>query len=176
MWIIILIILIIIILIYFLMQNSEVRSVPFININKFLGIWYEIARLPTSFERNCKNSTAIYSLKTTYPNLTVNVINTCLINNQQISIQGTLIPAKNTHLITGTSILSPGEFLVNFGNDFSPYNINFVDDNYQYAIVSSNKNKMWILSKHPQINNSTYQTLVLTANKLGFNTHNLLKN
>ncbi|AGF85089.1 putative lipocalin R877 precursor [Moumouvirus goulette] len=176
MWIIILIIILIILLIYYLMQNSEIKSIPYVNINKFLGIWYEIARLPAPFEQNCKNSRAIYSLKTTYPNLTINVINTCQVNNQQIAIQGTLIPAKNTQLITGTSILSPGEFMVNFGNSNSPYNINYVDETYQYAIVSSNRKKLWILSKNPQIDNNIYESLVSIANKLGFDINNLIKN
>lgn len=176
MWIIILIIIIIIILIYFLMQNNEIKSVPDVDLNKYLGVWYEIGRLPASFEQNCKNSIATYSLKTTYPNLSIDVVNTCDVNGRQIKIQGTAVPANNTQLIEGTSILSPGELLVSFGNDFSPYNINYVDNNYQYAIVSSNRDQFWILSRSPQVDNYTYQSLVSIANKLGFDTQNLIKN
>ncbi|AKI80605.1 putative outer membrane lipoprotein [Acanthamoeba polyphaga mimivirus] len=181
MWIIILIIIIIIIVILLTKHNLEPYSnldiqsnlniQSNLDIQRYMGTWYEIARLPTSFEKGCVNSTANYQLLE--PNK-IQVINNCEINGRINSVTGVAVPAPNTHIVSG--FLTPASLVVNFGYGFSPYNVIFVDDNYQYAIVSGGNDTLWILSRFKNIDQQIYNELLTIANIKGYNTDYLVKN
>ncbi|AHA44945.1 putative lipocalin [Hirudovirus strain Sangsue] len=169
MWIIILIVIIVIITIIF--SKRDVVSQSNLDIQRYMGTWYEISRLPTSFQKGCVNSTANYQLLE--PNK-IQVTNNCEINGRINSVTGVAIPAANTRIVSG--FLTPASLMVNFGYGFSPYNVIFIDENYQYAIVSGGNDTLWILSRFKNINQSTYNQLVTIVYNQGYDVNNLIRN
>jgi apolipoprotein D and lipocalin family protein len=114
-----------------------------VDLTKYQGIWYEIARLPNDFENNCTNSIAIYSSN---DNGTMNIQNQCMINNEIVTVNGIAYPQFPTRQV--------GHFKVYFHNEPTPgeYNIIYIGSNYQYAMVgTTDRKKLWLLSRTPYI-------------------------
>lgn len=166
-----LILIIVLILIYLIYQNTnnQTLNIATINIQKYQGLWYEIARLPVYFQQGCQSSTAYYKLLN---DNTVDVTNRCIVNNQIIEVHG--IAKPKYRVVNGYTL---GTFEIKF--DDSPfageYNVIYVDHGYRYAIVGSkNRKSLWILSRYSKINNQNLQQLLLIAQANGFNTNKLI--
>jgi apolipoprotein D and lipocalin family protein len=147
--------------------TNELSTVQKVDITKYLGTWYEIARLPNRFEKDMKCVTATYSLK---KNGKIKVLNKGfkITKNKYVSAKGTAwIPNNNF----------PGRLKVRFFWPFSgDYYIIALDENYQYALVGDPSRKyLWILSRTPVLDQKTYDMLVKLAKDKGFDTDNLLK-
>lgn len=135
-----------------------------IDLNKYMGKWYEIARIANDFQPNMNNVVAEY-----IPNIdgTITVINTGYINGQRKRIIGQAINIGHDDLLK-----------VSFDNNiYSDYKILAIDENYQYAlVVGENENFLWILSRMPYIDKTIYDKFIDIANKNGFNTDKLIIN
>lgn len=135
-------------------------------VERYLGIWYEIARLNHFFEKNVHYATAEYSLKN---DGTINVSN-----------QGYNKKKKKWTSITGTarfqSSQNIGALSVTFFKPFSgAYNIVLLDDNYQYAlVVGNNLSYLWLLSRFPTIPEATKDLYLQKARELGYDTSKLI--
>jgi len=181
--IIILFIVLIFILWFILKKTKKINNllpiVPQVDLNRYQGLWYEIARLPTYFEKGCIGATASYQLNN---DKTINVLNKCTISGEEISVTGIAFPDFN-EIIPGSNIY-PGSFTVRFApNPISKskvsgeYKIIYLDPNYQYAMVgTSNRNNLWILSRKNSINNTTFNMLIDFAKKYGFDINKLIIN
>jgi len=136
-----------------------------INVNLYLGKWYEIARFPNWFEKNLVGVTATYSLKS---NGKIQVLNQGYI--------GTLNGEKK-EAIGEAWLADPqntGRLKVSFFWPFAAdYIVLALDDAYTYALVGSNQDYLWILSRTPQLNPDIYDQLVTKAKKLGFDVSKL---
>ena len=132
------------------------------DINQYLGKWYEIARIENEFQPKMEQVTAQYNLiRENY----IEIINSGYIKNKQIQIIGRAVPSdKETTL------------KIHFAPDvYSFYNILFVDDNYQYALVSGNsKDYLWILSRTPELDKNIVDKLIDIAKKEDFKTSDLI--
>lgn len=132
-----------------------------IDINKYLGKWYEIARIPTVFQRDMTKVTAEYVLN---EDKTINVINSGYVNGELIKVTATALTTDKDDLLKIT--FSP--------YIYSDYKILAVDENYQNALVGGEStNKLWILARTPRIDKHTYTKFISIANKNGYNTQNL---
>lgn len=137
-------------------------------LNKYLGTWYEIARLPNRFEKDLVGVTATYEMR---DDGKVAVIN----QGYKNTLDGKLKKA------TGKArIPDPAEarlevsFFWIFYSDYYILDLDTVD--YQYALVgSSSDNYLWILSRTPQLDEETYDRLVAEANDRGYYTDQLFK-
>lgn len=125
-----------------------------LNIEKYMGKWFEIAKKPFFFQRNCKNAIAYYSLNK--ENMTISILNTCKTRSGRIK------KAKGIGYFTK----KPNVLLISFSM-FAPksaYIIEFVDQKYQYAIVGSvNKKYLWFLARKAHINQTIFENLVSIA-------------
>lgn len=138
-----------------------------IDVNKYIGKWFEIARIPTVFQLNMKNVTAEYIRDEN--NTSIKVINSGYVNGELKQITGLALPTEKDDL-----------FKVSFFNGVntvavsSDYKILAIDEDYQYALVGgSTPNYLWILSRTPNIPQREYNTLVNIAKKNGYNVKNL---
>ncbi len=62
-------------------QNNELKTVDYVDINKYMGLWYEIAKIPNKFQKHCiKGITAHYSIK---KNGEIKVINSCIDEDEE---------------------------------------------------------------------------------------------
>ena len=140
----------------------ELQTVDFVDMDRYLGKWYEIARYPHSFEEGCYGATAFYKKK---KDGTIKVINQCRIG----SLQGILKEAIGE--ATVGDIKTNSKLKVQF---FWPFKGNYwiihLDKDYQNAIVSEpNRQFLWILSRSPEMNSQKLETLKGILLKKGFN-------
>ncbi len=135
------------------------------DLNKYLGKWFEIARIKNFFEPDMTNVTALYKLDN---NGDIVVVNEGYLGGIPIQIVGT---ARTTNV---DKILEVSFF----NNVFSDYKILFVDDDYQYAVVGGKSTDyLWILSRTPQLDKNILTELFKIAkdNKYNINRISLTK-
>lgn len=134
-------------------------------VERYLGKWYEIKRLDHSFERNLKNVTANYTLE----------------KNNEISIINRGIDEKNKERLfeaVAKQTEVPNFFKVhpkNFPIVSAQYNVAWISDDYNYAIVTSSSYEyLWFLSRERTIPLNIYNSMLEKAKKLGFKVENLI--
>jgi apolipoprotein D and lipocalin family protein len=136
-------------------------------LSKYLGTWYEIARMPAPFEKDLVAVTATYSLK---PNGMVNVLN----QGHKKTIDGEKSVANGKAKFAGDP--SRGHLKVSFFWIFyGDYIIVDLDkDNYQYALVLSPPKYAWILCRKPMLDKIVLERLIEKAKGLGHDTSKLI--
>jgi len=137
------------------------------DLNRYLGTWYEIARLDHFFERGLVNVTAEYSLR---DDGGVKVVN-----------RGFDPKKAEWREAVGKAYLadkrSVGRLKVSFFWPFyAPYNIIALDrEGYTYAMVcSGNTSYLWILSRTPTLESAIRDRLIAGAKDWGFDTNDLI--
>ena len=152
-------------------EQSNIKVVDSIDVNQYLGTWYEIARLDHSFERGLQNVTANYSKN---ENGTIKVINRGFDTkkNEWKEAEGKAYFVDSANRDGSNT----GKLKVSFfGPFYGSYNIIELDKPYyNYAMVTSGKNYLWILSRTPQLTYPIKQHLVARAKELGFATDDLI--
>ena len=136
-------------------------------IDRYLGSWYEIARLDHSFERGLSAVTAEYSLR---DDGGVRVVNRGYNENS-----GEWDEAIGKAYFVGASDV--GQLKVSFfGPFYGGYNIIELDKSgYQYSLVAGpDRDYLWILSRTSQMQPDVLQSLVNKASELGFATDELI--
>lgn len=134
--------------------------------NKYLGSWYEIARLDFVFEKNLNNTTAEYSLN---EDGSIKVVNRGynFIKNKYVASTGKVKFAGDSN---------EGKLKVSFfGPFYSGYNIIALDSDYKYALVAGESLKyLWLLSREKTMPNNIKEAYLKTAEDLGYNTSELI--
>ena len=120
--------------------NAEPTTVPSVDLQRYLGKWYEIGTIPQSFQKGCQCVTAEYSLR---EDGQIGVINSC----RKDAPTGKLKLAKGRAKIEDK--VSNAKLRVTFFWPFyGDYWIIGLDANYRYALVSDRKGKtLWLLSR-----------------------------
>jgi apolipoprotein D and lipocalin family protein len=149
-------------------------TVPVVEVPRYMGKWYEVARLPAFFQRNCVDSTAEYSLNS---DGMVAVVNRCLDGN------GKSKEVKGIARVVNTK--SKAVLEVKFTEWFSAfippqkegnYFIIWLSPDYSTAAVGVPSRKyLWILSRKPQMPEPEYQRIVAHCRKLGFPVDKLIR-
>jgi lipocalin len=133
-----------------------------------MGTWYEIARLPHRFQKDCYASRAAYTLR---PDGEVDVVNSCYKG-------GPSGPLSEAHARARRQPgASPGQLEVSF---FWPmwahYWIIELAPDYSYAVVGHpGRRYLWILSRTPHMAPQQYQDIVARMQALGFPTQQLVR-
>lgn len=145
--------------------NQAVAVRPF-NKEKYLGKWYEVARLDYKFEKNMNNVTANYSLK---DDGTIKVVNRGydFVEKEWKEAIGKAKPAGEP---------DEGKLKVSFfGPFYSGYNVIALDDDYTYALVAGkNLDYLWLLSRKITIPEKTKLEYLTLAKKIGYDTDALI--
>jgi len=143
-------------------------TVKELDLNRYLGTWYEIARFPHSFEKGLVGVTANYSLRADGK---IRVIN----KGYENSLNGKLSVAEGKAKIPDKA--DPGKLKVSFFWIFyADYYVLELDAEYKYVMIGSSSPKyFWILSRTPQMDESTYNMLLDKARKRGYNLDKLEK-
>jgi lipocalin len=149
-------------------QMIDKTTVKELDLNRYLGTWYEIARFPHSFEKDLVGVTATYSLR---DDGKIRVIN----QGYKNTLDGELSVAEGKAKIPNK--LEPAKLKVSFFWIFyGDYNVLELDENYQYVMIGSSSPKyFWILSRTPQMDSATYEMLLEKARKRGYNLDKLVK-
>ena len=146
-------------------ERTSLEVVPHVELEKYLGKWYEIAHLPFRFEDDCTDITATYSLS---KDGNVSVLNECLKDGKLKQAKGKAkVVDKNTGAKLKVSFFWP------FSADYWIINL---CENYDYAVVGSPSRKyLWILCRTPQMDDKLFSQLVESVKSKGFNMENLIK-
>jgi apolipoprotein D and lipocalin family protein len=140
-------------------DNQPLEAVPFVDLSRYLGTWYEIAAIPQRFQKGCVGVTAEYSLR---KNGDIEVVNTCIQDTLDGEVRRVRGKARVVDKATGAK-LKVSFFWPFWGS----YWIIGLDADYQWAIVGHpNRNYLWILSRSPQMDDALYDKLLeLIADK-----------
>ena len=140
-------------------DNSTVKSV---DLNRYLGSWYEIAKYDHYFERDLDYAMARYTLR---DDGKIDVLNTGIKDGRAKDAKGI---AKTTDV--------PGLLRVSFfGPFFGDYRIMMLDEAYQYVLVGGSTDKyLWILARTPQLDDATLSLILAEADRRGYDTSKLI--
>lgn len=133
---------------------------------KYLGQWYEIARMDFRFERNMNNVTANYSIN---PNGTIRVLNKGFDYKKKVWKQ-----AEGKAKFAGDPKLAMLKVSF-FGPFYAAYNVIALDKDYKYALVAGkNLSYLWILSRETTIPVEIRESYLALAESIGYNTSALI--
>jgi apolipoprotein D and lipocalin family protein len=155
-------------------SRGELPTVASVDLSRYAGTWYEIARLPMWFQRHCVDSKAIYSNR---PDGAVGVHNECVTNSggvEQAEGVATVVDAKTNARLT---VVFDNWFARLFGSSREGnYWILDLDPEYRTAMVGTPDHRfLWILSRTPQLDKATYRRLVERAQQLGYPVSDLIR-
>lgn len=145
-------------------SDTPLTTVAEVNLERYLGRWYEIARYDSRFERGCDGVTADYAMR---EDGLISVINTCY----REGLDG---PAETAD---GRARVVPGSSNAKlevsfFGPFWGDYWVIELDEaEYQWAVVSEPRGRyLWILSRTPQMNPDVLDARLARLNAIGFDT------
>ncbi len=146
---------------------KSVQPVSGFKLERYLGTWYEIARLDHSFERGLSHVTAEYSVR--------NDGGVLVLNRGFSQAQNTWKEAEGKAYFVNSD--SEGYLKVSFfGPFYGSYVVFELDrENYQYAFVSGPNTKyLWLLSRTPSVDQAVIDTFIRMAKEKGFDTESLI--
>ena len=126
-------------------RNAPIAAVDSVDLTRYAGTWYEIARFPVWFQEDCAGVTAKYALR---EDGRVDVVNTC----REGGLDG---PVRSADAIARAVDDTNAKLKVNFAAPLpfeGDYWVLYLDEDYQVAVVGSPGGQGgWILSRTPQI-------------------------
>lgn len=148
------------------------ETIDYLDIPRYMGKWYEIARLPNSFQKGCKKTTATYRLR---KDGRVDVLNECNKGKRRKSRARGL--AKVMDLQTNAKLSVSFVPILRRWNIFAGDYWVVGPQNFDYSVslvTNATRNVFWILSRTPQISKARLQDLIDEANDLGIDTKRLI--
>lgn len=134
--------------------------------SRYLGKWYEIARLDNRFERGLERVTATYGQRRDG--------GISVLNRGYDAQKGEWKESEGKAYFTGEQSVASLKVSF-FGPFYGGYNVIALDDDYQYALVSGpNRDYLWILSRTPTLPPQVQQNYLTIARGLGFAVDDLL--
>jgi len=129
-------------------QQAPPKTVDYVDLKKYAGLWYEIAKIPNSFQDHCvKGTTAKYTLT---KDGEIEVINSCIDEDGEVDDADGVarIVDKKTNAKLEVSFVS----FLGWRPFWGDYWVIGLDENYQWAIVGTPSRKYgWILSRTPKL-------------------------
>ena len=145
-------------------DTINTTTIKSLDVERYMGRWYELARFDHSFERDMEYCQAQYTL----------------LSNGKIRVENSGVNAKNgKHKVSvGKAKMgdAPGQLRVSFFLFFySDYNILALGDNYEWALVGSKSPKyLWILAREPKLPQGTMDEILNIARQRGYDTSELI--
>src|SRR5512146_347259 len=146
----------------------ELRTVPRVDVRRYVGTWYEIASFPQSFQRGCTATTATYTLR---DDGEIDVVNRC----REGSPDGPEKVARGRARVVDPSTNAKLE--VSFFRPFwGDYWIVDLGADYEYAAVGHpGRDYLWILSRTQSMKAEVYEAIVRRLAAQGYETNRLVR-
>jgi len=155
--------------------RQELRVVPSVNLSRYAGTWYEIARLPNRFQKSCAGEvTATYTIR---EDGQINVLNRCRqANGEMKSARGVARRASQSEPNSKLKVRFAPAFLSFIQWVWGDYWIIDLAPDYRYAVVGEPSRKyLWILSRTSRMEEATYMKVLENVGKQGFDVGRLLR-
>ncbi len=153
-------------------QANTVKTVDHVDLKKYAGLWYEIARIPNKFQDQCvKGTTAKYTLD---DDGEIKVINSCIDEDGEVDdaegVAKVVDKKSNAKLeVSFVSFLGIRPF-------WGDYWIIGLDENYKWAVVGTpNRKYGWILSRTKKLDDNTIQIINEILKNNGYNPEDFLE-
>jgi apolipoprotein D and lipocalin family protein len=156
-------------------EKEPLRVVPAVDLPRYTGLWYEVARLPNRFEEKCASDvTAEYTLKSADR---LKVVNRCRKQDGRMTeAVGDARLADRKGPNSRLEVRFAPAFLSFLPFVWGDYQIIELAPDYTYAVVGApNRKYLWILSRTPQLDEATYQRLAESARSQGFDVSRLIR-
>ncbi|MFC3902156.1 lipocalin family protein [Acinetobacter marinus] len=153
--------------------TAQPKAVDAIDVQKYLGTWYEVARLPMYFQRNCASDVqAEYSLNA---DQTIQVKNQCINTDGKLDVsEGVAYSQNDGNSQLKVSFLPKGLRWVPFSK--GDYWVLRVDEDYQVALVGGPSHRyLWLLSRTPDVDEAVIEDYLNTAKAQGYDLSTLIR-
>lgn len=147
--------------------SAPLTVVPHLDLDRYAGVWHEIARLPMYFQRKCTGPvTATY---------TIQADGTVAVHNECVTADGTTIASDG--VARRPDPFAQGKLAVRFAPKWlswlplvwADYWVIALDDDYRWAMVGQHGRKyLWILSREPSLDRRTFESLKSRAVAMGY--------
>lgn len=142
-------------------NEPELETVAWVDLDRYLGTWYEIASFPAWFQKNCTAVTADYSLR---DDGLIKVVNSC----RKGSLDGKLKQSTGRAKVVDPETNSKLKVSF-FGPFWGDYWIIDLDPDYRWAVVGvPNRKYLWILSRSPVMDPETLNAIVGRLTESGY--------
>ncbi len=150
------------------LRLPELKTVPQVDLGRYVGVWYEIAAFPQKFQRGCNASTATY---TTRQDGEIDVVNRCrkgsVDGEEKKAVGRARVVDQKTNAKLEVSFFRPfwGDYwIIDLGAD------------YEYAVVGHpGRDYLWILSRTPSMEAATYQAILSRLTAQGYEIGRLVR-
>ncbi len=156
-------------------DNSELETVPYLDVPSYMGVWYEIASYPHHFQKNCTATQATYKLR---DDNEIDVINQCRLGGpsgklKRAKARGWVVDKESNSKLKVQFFLRQIRLPI-FAGD---YWVILLDDlNYLYSVVSGPRmDSLWILSRTKKMEEELYLSILDKLREKGFDLSKLQK-
>lgn len=146
--------------------STPLKTVDFVNLDRYLGRWYEIARFPNRFEKNCEGVTADYARR---DDGLISVVNTCRKGAPDGEAKAARGRARIIDEITNAKLK-----VSFFGPFWGDYWVISLAEDYSLALVGEPSGRyLWILARTPKISDAARDAALNDLKAMGYNTEAL---
>ena len=143
------------------LQLPPLETVPEVNLERYLGTWYEIASYPQRYQEGCTATTATYTLR---EDGDIDVLNKC----RKGSVDGKEDTAEGRARLADSHTNAKLEVSF-FGPFWGDYWIIDLGPDYEHAVVGHpSRDYLWILSRTPTMNEATYEEILNRIKAKGY--------
>jgi apolipoprotein D and lipocalin family protein len=155
-------------------SEESLHTVPSVDLGRYAGTWYEIARLPMWFQRHCVDSKAVYTVRS---DGRVGVHNECVTDGGRLDTAEGVATVVDTQTNARLMVVFDNWFARLFGSSREGnYWILDLDPEYRTALVGTpDRRYMWILARAPRIDDDNYRKLVQLARRFGYPVERLIR-
>lgn len=154
--------------------SRQVEPVDQVDLERYAGRWYEIARYPNRFQKRCTGNVAVYYA--TRPDGRIDVRNTCETAKGPIEAKGIARKASEDGPPSVLEVRFAPAFLSFIPQVWGDYWILDLAADYSTAVVGTPDHEyLWLLSRTPQVDQPTYARMVQAARSQGFNEGRLVR-
>ena len=143
------------------LQLPPLEAVPEVDVERYLGTWYEIASYPQRFQEGCTGTTATYTLRSDGE---INVVNKC----RKGDLAGPEDVAEGTARVVDRASNAKLEVSF-FGPFWGDYWIIDLGPDYEYAVVGHpSRDYLWILSRTPTLDEASFDGILSRLEEKGY--------
>jgi apolipoprotein D and lipocalin family protein len=143
------------------LQLAPLKTVPRVDLDRYLGTWYDIASFPQRFQQGCTGTTATYTKR---PDGQIDVLNRC----RKEALDGKEDAARGRARVVDST--TNAKLKVSFFRPFwGDYWIIDLGSNYEFAVVGHpSRDYLWILSRTPTMDAAVYDGIIARLRAQGY--------
>jgi apolipoprotein D and lipocalin family protein len=156
----------------FAQDNKPVKTVKYVDLKKYIGLWYEISKIPNRFQKQCvKSTTAKYIFE---EDGDIKIINSCIDDEGEKDIaEGVAkVVDKKSNAKLEVSFVS----FLGIRPFWGDYWIIGLDENYKWAVIGTPDRKYgWVLSREPTLTNDVMNEIEIILKNNGYKPESFIK-